>query len=202
MQARDDRRRYSDERILTELRACAKRLGRSPTMREFRADARTKVHPQTVIERFGSWNRAKHLAGLSPRRFATREDLLAQLRALGAELGRAPTGKDLEGRPGAPSKSLLWQTFGSLRNALREAGFDVPARDERLDHAAERGVELARALGRVPSFSDWARARRADPTLPSEWQVYRLLGGRRGAWPAFQDLVRERLAAVESARSA
>ena len=33
------RKRYSDEHILEELNACAKRLGRSPTMREFEAGA-------------------------------------------------------------------------------------------------------------------------------------------------------------------
>ena len=32
------RKRYSDEELLDELRACAERLGRSPTMREFAAD--------------------------------------------------------------------------------------------------------------------------------------------------------------------
>ena len=32
------RRRYTDEEILAELRASARRLGRSPTMREFAAD--------------------------------------------------------------------------------------------------------------------------------------------------------------------
>src|SRR3954452_7202311 len=80
------RKRYTDEQILAELAACAKRLGRSPTMREFAGDAETSVHPQTVIEHFGSWNEAKRSviehfgswneakrkAGLVPRRFATR----------------------------------------------------------------------------------------------------------------------------------
>ena len=53
------RKRYTDEQILEELAASAKRLGRSPTMREFAADPETSVHPQTVIEHFGSWNQAK-----------------------------------------------------------------------------------------------------------------------------------------------
>ena len=75
------RKRYSDEHILAELAGCAKRLGRSPTMREFEADPKTTVHPQTVIEHFGSWNRAKRLAGLVPRRFATRDELLHVLHA-------------------------------------------------------------------------------------------------------------------------
>ena len=60
------RRRYGDEELLAELRACAERLGRSPTMREFADDPQTRVHPQTVIEHFGSWNAAKREAGLVP----------------------------------------------------------------------------------------------------------------------------------------
>src|ERR671938_1025860 len=92
------RKRYTDEQILEELRACAERLGRSPTMKEFGADPETSVHPQTVIEHFGTWNAAKRAAGLVPRRFATREELIALLRALGGELGRVPTARGLEQR--------------------------------------------------------------------------------------------------------
>ena len=73
------RKRYTDEQIVAEILACAERLGRSPTMREFAADTETAVHPQTVIEHFGSWNAAKRAAGLVPRRFATREELLGLL---------------------------------------------------------------------------------------------------------------------------
>jgi hypothetical protein len=194
------RRRYTDRQLLGELRACAERLGRSPTMREFDADPLTGIHPQTVIERFGSWNAAKRKAGLVPRRFTTREDLLRLLRELGEELGRTPTSKDLEARRGRmPSKSLYWHTFGSLGQALREAGFDVPLREERLDRAIEQGSELARRLGRLPRFADWAAARREDPKLLTEWQVYRALGAGRGAWSALQYLIRERLLA-EGAR--
>src|SRR5215208_597046 len=76
------RRRYSDAQILGELRACAERLDRSPTIREFGEDPGTTVHPQTVVERFGSWNAAKRQAGLRPRRFLTRTEQLGALRAL------------------------------------------------------------------------------------------------------------------------
>src|SRR5215211_8109143 len=135
------RKRYTDEQILVELRESAERLGRSPTMREFAADAQTRVHPQTVIEHFGSWNAAKRRAGLVPRRFATREELLDLLRGLGERLGRTPTAKDLDAaRRSMPSKSLYWHTFGSLTNALREAGFDVPVGEERLERAVDQGA--------------------------------------------------------------
>jgi hypothetical protein len=188
------RKRYSDDQILEEIRACAERLGRSPTMREFAADTKTTVHPQTVIEHFGSWNAAKRSAGLVPRRFATREELLGLLRELGEELGRPPTARDIDDHKGRlPSKSLYWHTFGSLTNALREAGFDVPVGEERLERAIEQGAVLARELGRLPKFADWAEARRADDTLMTEWQVYRMLDAKRGAWSTFQFLVRERL---------
>jgi hypothetical protein len=188
------RKRYSDEQIVDELRRSAERMGRSPTMREFAADPETSVHPQTVIEHFGSWNAAKRRAGLVPRRFATRGELLGLLRELGDELGRPPSAKDIDARKGSmPSKSLYWHTFGSLTNALREAGFDVPVGEERLERAVEQGAELARRLGRLPKFSDWSDARREDPGLLTEWQVYRMFDARRGAWSTFQFLIRERL---------
>ena len=188
------RRRYTDEQILEELRASAARLGRSPTMREFAADAEARVHPQTVIEHFGTWNAAKRAAGLTPRRFISREELLEQLRVLGAELGRTPTARDLDEQRGRiASKSLIWHTFGSLTGALREAGFDVPVGEERLERAVAQGAVLARGLGRLPKMADWKEARRRDATLMSEWQVYRLVEIDQGPWAAFQFLVRERL---------
>jgi hypothetical protein len=188
------RRRYSDEEIVEELRACSARLGRSPTMKEFAGDPETQVHPQTVIEHFGSWNRAKRQAGLVPRRNATRGELIGQLQELGRSLGRVPTAKDVDASRGwMPSKSLYWHTFGSLTNALREAGFDVPVGEERLERAIDQGAALARRLGRLPKFNDWADARRSDLALLTEWQVYRMFDARRGAWSTFQFLVRQRL---------
>ncbi len=191
------RRRYSDNEILDELRACAGRLRRSPTMRDLAADERARIHPQTAVERFGSWNAAKRLAGLPARRFATRDELLGQLRALGDELGRRPTGRDLAARRGsAPSKSLVWHTFGSLSAALREAGFEVPTREERAAQALEQGVALAKRIRRLPRFTDWSQAAAADETLLTEWQVYRLFATGPGAWAAFQYRIRERLEAA------
>jgi Homing endonuclease associated repeat len=188
------RRRYTDDEILAELRASADRLGRSPTMREFAADPDASVHPQTVIEHFGTWNAAKRAAGLTPRRFISREELLDQLRELGAELGRIPTARDLEERRGRmASKSLIWQTFGSLSAALRESGFDVPVGEERLERAVADGAVLARELGHLPKMAEWKDARARNATLLSEWQVYRMVDIQPGTWSAFQFLVRERL---------
>jgi hypothetical protein len=152
------------------------------------------VHPQTVIEHFGTWNAAKRAAGLMPRRFATREELVMELRRLGAELGHTPTAHEIRARRGTiPSVSLYWHTFGSLALALREAGLEVAVGEERLERAVSQGAALARRIGRLPKFADWAEARRTDGAMLTEWQVYRMFESRRGAWATFQYLVRERL---------
>jgi len=121
------RRRYSDAEILDELRAAAERLGRSPTMREFARDPEAGVHPQTVIEHFGTWNAAKRAAGLYPRRFLTREELLEQLRALGAEVGRVPTARDLAARRFGRASLRGASLPGALREEPRQwTACDLP----------------------------------------------------------------------------
>ena len=164
-------------------------------MREFAQDPEARVHPQTVIEHFGTWNAAKRAAGLFPRRFLTREELLEQLRALGDELGRTPTARDLAARRRSlPSASLYAHTFGSLgerapRGRVRGApGRGAPRAGGRAGRGARRHASAA--------CRRWPTGRRRDArirALLSEWQVYRLLDVPRGAWTAFQYLVRERL---------
>src|SRR5262249_61391252 len=103
-------------------------------------------------------------------------DLTRQLRELGAERGRPPTAKDLdEHRNSMPSKSLYWHMFGSLKNALREAGFDVPVGEERLERAIDQGAALARRLRRLPQLAAWKDARRQQSEVLIEGQVFRLL---------------------------
>ncbi|HWH05038.1 MAG TPA: hypothetical protein VNT23_01215, partial [Gaiellaceae bacterium] len=60
------------------------------------------------------------------------------------------------------------------------------------ERAVAQGGTLARRLGRLPKMADWAAARRADETMLTEWQVYRMIDVQP-AWAAFQYLVRERL---------
>lgn len=186
------RRRYSREDILAELVASAERIGKSPTMREFAEDPDTTIHPQTVVEHFGSWNAAKREAGLVPRRMATREELLQALRDLGARLNRRPNPKDLDlARGTMPSKAVYIKVFGSVRAALEEAGFDAPTRDERLARSIEHGALFLNRTGRMPSFRDWERLRGGRDDLLTAWQIYRLFEQCGGAWSAFQFAVSE-----------
>ena len=84
------------------------------------------------------------------------------LRALGDELGRMPTARDIDERRGQmPSKSLYWHTFGSLARALREAGYDVAVGEERLERAVGQGASShgARQAAQVRRLGGRRRAR-------------------------------------------
>lgn len=186
------RRRYGRDDLISELRSCAARLDTSPTMREFAEDPQATIHPQTVVEHFGSWNEAKRQAGLLPRRRASRTEMISALQVLGDELGRTPTAKDLDvARGRVPGKSVFVKTFGSFREALSEAGFDVPSKDERLARTIEHGADFLDRTGRMPSFRDWERIRGGRSDLLTAWQVYRLFETLGGAWSAFQFAVEQ-----------
>lgn len=187
------RRRYGRDELIAELTACAERLGASPTMREFAEDPEVTIHPQTVVDHFGSWNAAKREAGLMPRRRATREELLSALRELGEDLGRRPTTKDVEQARGrVPSRGVYAKAFGSMREALRLAGFDSPTKDERLARAVDHGAAFLLRTGRLPSFRDWERIRGDRDEIMTAWQLYRAFEQLGGAWSAFQFAVDER----------
>lgn len=190
------RRRYSRAELIDELRASAARIGASPTMREFAEDPEVTIHPQTIVEHFGSWNEAKRQAGLIPRRRASREEMLVALRALGDELGRRPAVRDLEQAKGrVPGKSVFVKAFGSFSAALAEAGFDVPTKDERVARTIEHGAEFYRRTGRMPSFREWERIRGGREDILTAWQVYRLFEQYGGAWSAFQFAINEQVGA-------
>ncbi|MEO6866938.1 MAG: hypothetical protein ABI200_02850 [Gaiellales bacterium] len=193
------RRRYGRDELIAELRDCAARLEASPTMREFAEDTETTIHPQTLVDHFGSWNSAKREAGLMPRRRATREELLQALRTLGDELGRRPSTKDVEQARGrVPSRGVYAKAFGSMREALRLAGFDAPSRDEHLARSVEHGAEFLLRTGRLPSFRSWERIRGDREEIMSAWQLYRTFEKLGGAWSAFQYAVDERARELSS----
>ena len=166
-------------------------------MREFAQDPEARVHPQTVIEHFGTWNAAKRAAGLFPRRFLTRDELLEQLRALGDELGRTPTARDLAARRRSlPSASLYAHTFGSLGNALREAGFEVLQGEERLERAVDARsgarASTSAACRRWPTGPTRdARIRRSSPSGRSTaCSTSRAARGRRSSTSSASDSAR------------
>ena len=185
------RKRYTNDEILAQLRDSAERLGPSPTMREFAADDQTTVHPQTVIEHFGSWNAAtagraraealRHARGAarapaSARRGARAHADRPRHRRLqgGDAVEVAPLAHLRLARPGAAGGRLRRPGGGGAARARGRAGSRAgaeprPAQDGRLGRRPARRRAPADRVAGVPD----------DRTQP--------------AWAAFQYLVRERL---------
>ena len=99
------------EELLDIIRAKTKELGRTPLKREI-------SHGGTIVEHFGSWNKALEAAGIDKKykREYTKEELLDMLKAKAEELGRAPMYTEI-------SESIaIAKYFGSWAKALNAAG--------------------------------------------------------------------------------
>jgi hypothetical protein len=107
-----------------------------------------------------------------------REQLLDDLRAFAAELGKTPTRTEMNDR-GPHSSTPYYTAFGSWNDALRAAGFGTnhenDVSDERLIEELRR---LAKDLERVPRFEDMADHGAFSPhTYMRRW----------GSWPEAKD---------------
>ena len=160
---------YTDERLLEILRDLAAELGRSPTQHELKA-RRDLPALNAYINRFGSWNAALEAAGLATYRRSliySDEQLLQTLRDLAAELGRSPTGNEMQARHDLPSAKVYYVRFKSWLAALEAAGLAAHRRhtlvysDEQLLQTLR---DLAAELGRSPT-RDELKARRDLPAL-------------------------------------
>ncbi len=172
-----------------ELRACAARLGRSPSMRDFAADPQAGCHPQAISRLYpagpgrpGGWNAAKRDAGLPVLRHIADQEMLEALAGLAARLGARPTARQIAADPSVPSAGLYLQRFGSLREACARAGVPSPAPASGAGDIVSQGVRLLSRLGHPPSWGEWQAAHASGEIPASPWQAYRRFGGGTGAW--------------------
>jgi hypothetical protein len=117
---------YTSDQLLEALRALAAELGRPPRTTELRGRP-DLPSPSTYRLHFGSWSAALRAAGLEPRRgwgdrTYSDQELLDDLRALAAELGRSPTQAEMLARPDLPTPATYRNRFGSWSAAQRAAG--------------------------------------------------------------------------------
>lgn len=113
---------YADEELLAEIRELAANLDRVPSKGDMRE--RGSHSPTTYTDRFGTWQNAIVLAGLTPDHRGTKipeDKLLAALKELAASLGRPPTSTEMD--EGGPfSSTTYYRRFGSWDAALDAAG--------------------------------------------------------------------------------
>jgi hypothetical protein len=132
----------SDERMLDLLQAEARKLGRSPTAREWDRRQRGRLtipSSDAMIGRFGSWSAALEAAGLQSRRIWSwsESQIVAALQAEAKRLGHAPTASEWRAPPpserGLPSGTVVARRFGSWNAALEAAG--LPTLPSGFQHA-------------------------------------------------------------------
>lgn len=171
------------QKAIQEIKDCAERLGAPPTQAQFNKDPRTTLKARTIAACFpGGWKEALSQAGL--QRGPTDKQILDDLKALGQQLGRMPTSRDINASKSLPSSALYMRRFGSLDEARSQAGLQEFDRSS-AQYMIKQGLKLAEQLGHLPSWSEWEQACEGDPELPSQWQVYRRFGGGDGAWKMF-----------------
>ena len=98
-----------------------------------------------------------------------RATIIAEIKRTAGENGGKPLGRQrLEAETGIKPHHLMkhWARYG---DALKEAGLSPNALQEPFDEAAvlRRVVELARELGRFPTWVDFRVKRTRDATFPS-----------------------------------
>lgn len=181
--------KLSDDEAISRLQAFGQELGRKPSSKDI-DEARRQGHfvPSVSLlgKKFGSLTKALEVAGYeTPRREYTDEDLVTELTTLTNELGRVPTGKDVQERYESgegPSKYLFQRRFGSFKAALKAAG--LPETERYTDQQMlDRLKRLAEELGHSPSVEELNEAAEAGK-VPWYSAYTKRFGTRKAAFEA------------------
>ncbi len=140
----------SERELLDEISRMADVLNRPPTTTEM--DELGEYSSSTYRRRFGSWRTALEEAGVGPTDRPQRgpnrireDELLADLRALAADLGRSPTAEEMWKR-GPHSPATYLDRYGTWNAALEAADLE-PRRFRRGGIGDRELVRSLRALG-------------------------------------------------------
>lgn len=121
-----DNRNCPDETLLDDLKATAERL-RKKSLTKDDYNVHGRFSTATMQNRFGSWNLALDRAGLqvSKRMFIPRNELLAEMRRVAAELGSQILTKEQFEEFGKFSAETIVRAFGSWAAGLKAADLEV-----------------------------------------------------------------------------
>lgn len=170
-------KKYTDLELLEMLRNKTRGLGRTPTSEDVDADPSLPSY-MTYKYRFGSFRQAIRKAGLksTTRHYVqhSNEELLNMLREKAKTLGHSPIPREIDIDPNMPSSKTFTCHFGSVRNAIKEAGL-VQSESKACTRYTKEDLlnmlkEKAKELGRVPTQDEL----NSDHGMPSFWTyVYR-----------------------------
>lgn len=142
----------SDEELIADLRATAASLGKTTIgQKSYRQNG--KFADTTISRRFGSWNKALQLAGLSLANEINVSDerLFENMLVLWQHFGRQPRRSELASPPSTISQTPYSRRFGSWAAAL-EAFVNFANGTGAEPPTASTGATPARRTGRDPSL--------------------------------------------------
>ena len=142
----------SDEELLADLRSTAGLIGKGTVgLKEYRELG--KYDDTTVSRRFGTWNNALQVAGLTLSNEVNISDerLFENLLSLWQHYGRQPRRSELAKSPSEISQTPYSRRFGSWSAALESFVVFANATDT-LAPTSQAGEASRRAMGRDPSL--------------------------------------------------
>ncbi|MFH5843546.1 homing endonuclease associated repeat-containing protein [Haladaptatus sp. CMAA 1909] len=159
--------RIGEDELITELQRVAEQLDETPSIRAM--EIHGAYSPSTYQSRFGTWNDAIILAGLTPNSVDQIEyssaELLSDLRTLADSVHRTPTKADMR-EHGAHSPSTYLERFGSWQAAVEEAELTPKTRGIKIseDELLRALSELSESLDRIPTSTEMAERGRFSPS--------------------------------------
>ncbi|MCC7308739.1 MAG: hypothetical protein IT173_14335 [Acidobacteria bacterium] len=186
------KRIYSREEMITILRELDATLDRPVQGSDVRGLYEAGKGPslKMFLKAFGTLSKARRAAGTQTAyrkaqqgttfwQKYTKEELIAQLKALGEKLGRKPTDRDinLASKLGeCASATTFARMFGSLPQAYRAAGFGKVKPRSYTDNEIVMALKtLSRKAGRMPTFHEIRRAS-IRGECPSPGTIVRRIG--------------------------
>jgi 5-methylcytosine-specific restriction endonuclease McrA len=172
----------SRDEYIDALQRVADRLGRSPTLEEYKQVSR-KDEPNVGAYKglFDSWNTAKEAAGLSPCSSGpdgpSKEECVRALRKVANQLGKSPSQREYDNTisEGEISAANIKHQFSSWNAAKEAAGLEVVEK-----HGWTKS-EVINSISRVSEQHDGQLSKRVylklkQPTDPSVDTIMRLFG--------------------------
>jgi 5-methylcytosine-specific restriction endonuclease McrA len=188
---------YSDTAIIEDLRRVSESFPNEPFTSAFYS-TQGRYSPSCVKRRFGGWREALDVAEIGsrfggplttermktqPGRAMSNEEILAQIRAISARLGKASlAGADIVANSEI-TQQQLFRRFGSVSAALRQADVEQVSHGRRHteDEVFENLLKVWTHYGRPPTVSEMDRA----PSTVGKNTYIKRYGGWRKALKAF-----------------
>ena len=146
--------RFTQEQCISELKSIARKIGHSPSAKEF--DKHATFTNQVVMSRFGSWNKAKLAAGLNinNRMDISNKECLDELRRVAKQLGHTPTQAEFNTYAQFCSMTI-GKRFGTWCKGVKAAGL-VPVRSHfTKSQSISELKRVAHKLGHTPTGSEF-----------------------------------------------